>query len=222
MSTRVEKSTTVNVPVRQAYDQWTQFEEFPQFMDGVESVTQVEDDRIAWVAEIGGVRRRWEARILEQVPDRTVAWAATEGTTNAGAVTFEEHGGGKTSVTLVLDYEPEGFVENVGDVLDVVARQAEADLERFKEFIESEGGATGASRGSVGSPGADGTASGAEQDEPAQEGSTLQAGAGWTSATPEGGAVRMLSEQEIEHLAVSSPPTETSQPSATTDPGEQR
>ena len=222
MGTRVEKSTTVKVPVRQAYNQWTQFEEFPQFMNGVESVTQFEDDRLAWVAEIGGVRRQWEARIIEQVPDRKVAWAAIQGTTNAGAVTFEELGGGQTSVTLLLDYEPKGLVEKAGDALDVVERQAEADLERFKAFIESEGEGTGAWRGSIGAPGAAGTPSGTNQDEPAHEGGTTNAGAGWTSATPAGGAVRMLSEEEIEQLAISSPPTATSQPRATTDRAEDR
>ena len=217
MSTRVEKSTTVNVPVRRAYDQWTQFEEFPQFMNGVESVTQVEDDRLDWVAEIAGVRRHWEARILEQVPDRKVAWTATQGTTNAGAVTFEELGGGQTSVTLVLDYEPEGLVEKVGDALNVVERQAEADLERFKAFIESKGDATGAWRGSVGTPGTAGTASGRTQNEPAPEGWTGKAGAGWTSAAdiPGVGPVRMLSEDEIEQGANTSPRTTTSQPRTT-------
>ena len=157
MSTRVEKTIMVNVPVSRAYNQWTQFEEFPQFMDGVQSVTQLSDDRLEWVAEIAGVKRQWEARIVEQVPDRKVAWAATEGATNAGAVTFEDAGGDQTSVTLVLEYEPEGLVEKVGDTLNVVERQAEGDLERFKTFIESEGYATGAWRGSVGTPGAAGT-----------------------------------------------------------------
>jgi uncharacterized membrane protein len=149
MTTNVEKSVLVNVPVSTAYNQWTQFEEFPQFMSGVTSVTQLGDDRLEWVAEIAGVKRRWEARILEQVPDRKVAWAATEGATNAGAVTFEDVGGGQTSVHLSLSYEPEGVVEKVGDKLNVVEKQAEGDLQRFKEFIESEGYATGAWRGSV-------------------------------------------------------------------------
>ena len=151
MSTRVEKTVLVNVPVSRAYNQWTQFEDFPQFMGGVQSVSQLSDDRLEWVAEIAGVRRQWQARILEQVPDRKVAWAATEGATNAGAVTFEDLGGDQTSVTLTLEYEPEGVVEKVGDKLNVVENQAERDLERFKEFIESEGYATGAWRGSVGS-----------------------------------------------------------------------
>ena len=149
MTTRVEKTVMVNVPVSRAYNQWTQFEEFPRFMGGVQSVTQLSDDRLEWVAEIAGVKRQWEARILEQVPDRKVSWAATEGATNAGAVTFEDVGGDQTSVHLVLEYDPEGLVEKVGDKLNVVENQAEGDLERFKEFIESEEYATGAWRGSV-------------------------------------------------------------------------
>ena len=157
MTTRVEKSILVNVPVSTAYNQWTQFEDFPQFMGGVKSVTQLEDDRLEWVAEIAGVRRRWTARVLEQVPDRKVAWAATEGATNAGAVTFEDVGGGQTSVHLFLEYEPEGLVEKVGDKLNIVENQAEADLDRFKAFIEAEGYATGAWLGSVSEGAAVGT-----------------------------------------------------------------
>src|SRR5215211_692481 len=161
MTTKVEKQILVSVPVSTAYNQWTQFEDFPQFMGGVERVTQLSDDRLEWVAEIAGVRRRWEAKILEQVPDRKIAWAATEGATNAGAVTFEDAGSGQTSVNLSLEYEPEGLVENVGDKLNIVDNQAERDLERFKAFIESEDYATGAWRGSiregarVGTPGVD-------------------------------------------------------------------
>lgn len=150
MTTTVDKSLMVNVPVSVAYNQWTQFEDFPQFMGGVKKVTQLDDARLQWVAEIAGVKREWEARILEQVPDRKVAWAATEGATNAGAVTFEDLGGGQTSVHLHLEYEPEGLVEKVGDKLNVVENQAEKDLERFKAFIEDEGYATGAWRGTVG------------------------------------------------------------------------
>ena len=150
MTTKVEKSILVNVPVSTAYNQWTQFEDFPRFMGGIKSVTQLSDDRLEWVAEIAGVRRKWEAKILEQVPDQKIAWAATEGATNAGAVTFEDVGGGQTSVRLSLEYEPEGLVEKVGDKLNVVANQAEGDLDRFKAFIESEEYATGAWRGSVG------------------------------------------------------------------------
>src|SRR3954454_21179593 len=144
MTTKVEKSILVNVPVGAAYNQWTQFEHFPECMSGVQRVRQLGDDRLEWVAEISGVKRRWEARILEQVPDRKVAWAATEGATNAGEVTFEDVAPGQTSVHLTLEYEPEGLVEKVGDALNVVENQAEGDLERFKAFIESESYATGA------------------------------------------------------------------------------
>ncbi|GIG34827.1 SRPBCC family protein [Cellulomonas pakistanensis] len=153
MTTKVEESVLVNVPVSVAYNQWTQFEDFSRFMGGVKSVTQLSDDRLKWVAEIAGVKREWEARILEQVRDTKVAWAATEGATNAGAVTFEDLGGGQTSVHLSLEYEPEGLVEKVGDKLGVVENTAAKDLERFKAFIEDEGYATGAWRGEV-NPGA--------------------------------------------------------------------
>jgi ribosome-associated toxin RatA of RatAB toxin-antitoxin module len=157
VTTKVEKSILVNVPVGTAYNQWTQFEDFPQFMGGIKSVKQLEDDRLEWVAEIAGVRRQWTARIVEQVPDRKVAWAATEGATNAGEVTFEDVGGGQTSVHLALEYEPEGLLEKVGDKLNIVENQAEGDLDRFKAFIEAEGYATGAWRGSVNEGAAAGT-----------------------------------------------------------------
>ena len=174
MTTKVEKSILVNVPVSTAYNQWTQFEDFPQFMGGVKSVTQLDDDRLEWVAEIAGVRRQWTARILEQVPDQKVAWAATEGATNAGAVTFEDVGGGQTSVHLSLEYEPEGLLEKVGDKLNIVENQAEADLDRFKAFIEAEGYATGAWRGSVNEGAAVGTPGVAEAS--SSQGDTGKAG----------------------------------------------
>ena len=157
MSTRVEKRILVNVPVSTAYNQWTQFEDFPHFMGGVKKVTQLSDDRLEWVAEIAGVKRKWEARILEQKPDQKVAWAATEGATNAGSVEFEDVGGGQTSIKLFIDYEPEGLVEKIGDKLHVVEHQAEADLKKFKAFIEDEGYASGAWRGSVNEGGSVGT-----------------------------------------------------------------
>jgi carbon monoxide dehydrogenase subunit G len=163
VATHVERSIEVEVPVRTAYDQWTQFEEFPQFMSGVQEVRQIGDAMTHWVAEIAGVRREWDAAILEQVPDQKVAWAATTGATNAGAVFFTDVGSGRTRVRLTLDYEPEGIVERIADVLDVVERQAVADLDRFKEFIESRGSATGGWRGTVdeGDVGGSGSAAGA-------------------------------------------------------------
>ncbi|SNS51468.1 Polyketide cyclase / dehydrase and lipid transport [Geodermatophilus saharensis] len=149
MTTKVEKSIQVDVPVRTAYDQWTQFEDFPHFMGGVKEVRQLDDRRLHWVAEIAGVRRQWEAAVLEQVPDQKVAWAATGGATNAGAVRFEPAGAGSTIVYLELEYEPEGLVEQVGDKLGIVERQVRSDLERFKALVESQGYASGAWRGSI-------------------------------------------------------------------------
>ncbi len=161
MTTKAEKSIQVDVPVSTAYDQWTQFEDFPYFMGGVKEVHQHGDQNLHWVAEIAGVRREWEATILQQVPNETIAWAAREGATNAGAVRFEPVGASSTLIHLSLEYEPEGLVENVGDRLGIVERQVESDLQRFKALVESEGYATGAWRGTinpgldVGTPGAD-------------------------------------------------------------------
>src|SRR3954470_2132264 len=149
MSTKVEKSIQVDVPVTTAYNQWTQFEDFPYFMGGVKDVHQYDDQRLHWVAEIAGVRREWEAGILEQVPDRKIAGPARGGGTNGGGVRFEPAGANSTIVSLELEYEPEGVVEQVGDKLGIVERQARSDLERFKALVESQGYATGAWRGSV-------------------------------------------------------------------------
>jgi uncharacterized membrane protein len=151
--TTIEASVEVHVPVRTAYDQWTQFEEFPQFMDGVESVEQVDDTHLHWVAEIAGVRREWDAEITEQHPDERVAWRATDGADNAGVVTFHHLDDATTKVMLQLDFDPDGFVEQVGDKLGIVTARAKGDLERFKEFIEERRSETGAWRGQVGRPG---------------------------------------------------------------------
>ena len=163
MTTKVQKSITVDVPVTMAYNQWTQFEEFPQFMGGVQKVEQLDDRRLRWVAEIAGVKREWYAEILEQRTDEKIAWAATEGATNAGAVRFTAAGPDKTLVTLDLEYEPEGLVEKAGDALNIVERQAQADMEKFKTFIESRSMETGSWRGEVegqaGIPGVESAAS---------------------------------------------------------------
>ncbi len=149
MTIRVEKSLEVDVPIRTAYNQWTQFEEFPRFMGAVREVRQLDDQRMHWVAEIAGVTREWDAKILEQVPDRKVAWAATEGAANAGAVHFQPVDTDRTMVKLSLEYEPEGIVEKAGEKLHLVERQAESDLGRFKEYIESRGVETGGWRGTI-------------------------------------------------------------------------
>ena len=146
---QILESIDVEVPVRTAYDQWTQFEEFPRFMDGIESVRQLDDTHLEWTADIAGMDKRWTAEITEQTPDQRIAWKATEGATNAGVVTFHRLDDRQSRVTLQLDVEPDGPVESVGDTLGFVQRRAKGDLERFKAFIEDRGVATGAWRGEV-------------------------------------------------------------------------
>jgi uncharacterized membrane protein len=145
----VEKSIEVNVPVSTAYNQWTQFEDFPRFMEGVEEVRQVDDKRLQWHADIGGKDERWEAEITSQVPDEKIAWRSISGAENAGIVTFHPIDGDRTEVHLRIEYQPEGIVETAGDLLGLVSSRVEGDLERFKSFIESRGAETGAWRGHI-------------------------------------------------------------------------
>jgi len=145
----LEKSIDVNVPVHTAYNQWTQFEEFPEFMEGVKEVTQLDDRRLHWRAEVGGKLKEWDAEITEQVPDQRIAWRSTTGPYNAGVVTFHRLSDDKTRIMLQLEYGPENFVESVGDMMGVVSSRISGDLRRFKEFIESRGRETGAWRGEV-------------------------------------------------------------------------
>jgi uncharacterized membrane protein len=145
----VVESIDVKVPVSTAYNQWTQFEEFPRFMEGVKSVTQTDDTHLHWVAEIAGNEEEWDAEVTEQHADERVAWRATSGAENAGVVTFHRIDDETTRVTLQMDVEPEGVVENVGTALGFLDRRVKGDLERFKEFIESRGSETGAWRGEV-------------------------------------------------------------------------
>jgi uncharacterized membrane protein len=145
----IEQSIEVNVPVSTAYNQWTQFEEFPKFMEGVESVTQLDDTHLRWVAEIAGKRHEWRAEISEQRPDERVAWHATEGKKNAGVVTFHRLNDNQTRVMIQMDWEPEGAVEQAGAAVGADDRRVKGDLERFKQLIESRGQETGAWRGEV-------------------------------------------------------------------------
>jgi len=145
----VTKSIEVNVPVHVAYNQWTQFEEFPQFMEGVQEVRQLDDKRLHWRAEIGGKTEEWNAEITEQVPDKRIAWTSTSGAQNDGVVAFRSTGSGTTEVTLQLSYQPEGMTEKMGDAMGMVDRQVEGDLKRFKEFIEMRGQSTGGWRGTI-------------------------------------------------------------------------
>jgi uncharacterized membrane protein len=147
---RVEESIDVNVPLTTAYNQWTQFEEFPRFMEGVESVTQVDDTHLRWVAEIGGKRHEWEAEIIEQKPDQRVAWRALDGHYNSGTVSFERLTTDDTTrITVVMEHETEGMLETLGTALGSDSRRVKGDLERFKEFVEGRGVESGAWRGEV-------------------------------------------------------------------------
>jgi len=145
----IEKSIDVHVPVHIAYNQWTQFEEFPRFMEGVEEVKQLDEKRLHWRANVGGKEKQWDAIISEQTPDQRIAWHNTTGSTNAGAVTFHRINDDTTRIMLQLEYDPEGVVENVGDLIGVVSRRVQGDLQRFKDFIEARGTETGAWRGTI-------------------------------------------------------------------------
>jgi len=149
MGSAIEKSIEVEVPVRTAYNQWTQFEEFPQFMEGVREVRQLDDTHLRWRANVGGVEKTWEAEITEQIPDARIAWHNVSGAKNAGVVTFHRLGDDRTKIMLQMEYEPEGLIENAGDFIGVASLRIKSDLERFKEFIESRGHETGGWRGGV-------------------------------------------------------------------------
>ncbi len=146
---RVVKTIDVDVPVSVAYNQWTQFEEFPSFMEGITVVEQLDNKRLYWRSEIGGKVKEWTAEIAEQRPDECIAWHSTSGVRNAGRVRFESLGSEKTRIELIMDYEPEGPLEGAADWLGVVSSRVHGDLERFKKFIESRGEATGAWRGKI-------------------------------------------------------------------------
>jgi uncharacterized membrane protein len=147
---RIEKSIDLAVPVRTVYNQWTQFEDFPRFMEGVKSVHQLDDKRLDWKAEVAGKDLAWTAEIVEQVPDRRIAWRSTSGAKNAGTVSFAPSADGRgTRVTLALEYEPEGGTEKVGSALGVVSARVEGDLRRFEKFIEARGRETGGWRGEI-------------------------------------------------------------------------
>ncbi len=145
----VKESIDVTVPVSTAYNQWTQFEEFPKFMEGVESVTQIDDTHLRWVAEVGGERREWRAEIVEQVPEEKLAWRAIEVNGPNGIVTFEPLGEEKTLITVEMSYEPEGLKETLGAKIGLDSRQVREDLQRFAALVETLGGETGAWRGEV-------------------------------------------------------------------------
>jgi uncharacterized membrane protein len=149
MAKTVEESIDLEVPVSTAYNQWTQFEEFPKFMASVESVRQVDDTHLRWRALVGGKMKEWDAEITEQIPDKRIAWRSTGGVPNAGVVTFHKIGENRTRVMLQMDYTPDGLVEKVGDTVGAVKLTTKGNLKKFKRLVEARGVETGAWRGAV-------------------------------------------------------------------------
>lgn len=146
---RVEKQIEVNVPAEVAYDQWTQFESFPSFMDGVKRVVQTGDKTLNWSAMVGGKLEEWTAEIVDQMPNERIAWRSTGGAQNEGAVLFESRGPARTLVTLIIEAQPDGLVEHIGDAAGFLDRQVQGDLEHFKAFIEARRVPTGAWHGEI-------------------------------------------------------------------------
>ena len=147
--TTIQKTIDVPVPVREAYNQWTQFESFPHFMEGVEEVRQMDDRHLHWRARVGGRPVEWDAEITEQIPDKRIAWRSTTGRANAGVVDFHRLADDRTQVSLQMEAEPEGVTESVGDKLGILDRQVEGDLKRFRDYIADRGTADGEWRGDV-------------------------------------------------------------------------
>jgi uncharacterized membrane protein len=146
---RITKTFEINAPVRKVYNQWTQFEDFPRFMDGVKEVRQLDDTHLHWKARIAGKEKEWDAEIVEQVPDQRIAWRSTAGVLNTGTVRFEQLGQDRSRVHLTMEYEPKGLIENVGDSMGMVDRKVDKAVEDFKKLIEQRGQETGAWRGEV-------------------------------------------------------------------------
>jgi len=144
----ITESKVIDHDVHTVYNQWTQFEDFPRFMEGVERVQQLDDRRLHWVADFGGSTHEWDAEITEQVPDQRIAWRSTDGKTNIGEVRFRPAETGKTEVTVEMGWEPEGLKEKIGGALGMDDRQIKSDLDRFESLLDERGGReTGAWRG---------------------------------------------------------------------------
>lgn len=145
----IEKDIVVNAPLRTVYNQWTQFEEFPKFMEGVKSVRQLGEKRLQWSAEVMGKHLDWTAEIVQQIPDQRITWKSTSGAPNGGSVAFSAQNPNETKIVLRMEYEPEGVAETAGSALGFVNARVAGDLNRFKKFIEERGSATGEWRGEI-------------------------------------------------------------------------
>ena len=147
--TTVTETILVEAPLSAVYNQWTQFEEFPRFMEGVERVEQLDDTRLHWVAKVGGKRAEWDAKILSQEPDERISWESEDGKQTRGIVTFQELGTSQTRIQLAMTYVPEGVLEHAGSAIGLDARRIRGDLQRFKEQIEAKGVESGGWRGTI-------------------------------------------------------------------------
>ena len=145
----IEQSIEIDAPLRTVYDQWTQFEEFPMFMEGVHEVRQIDDKRLHWVADVAGRRHEWNAEIHEQIPDQLISWRSISGAYNEGTIRFEALPENRTEVRVHINYEPDGTVEKIGTALGLASARVKGDLKRFKLFIETRGAETGAWRGEI-------------------------------------------------------------------------
>jgi uncharacterized membrane protein len=145
----VQESIEVNVPLSTAYNQWTQFEQFPNFMQSVHEIRQLDDRHLHWRADVAGKEKEWDVEITEQIPDKRIAWRSISGVANGGAVTFHKISDSTTRIMLQMDYQPEGPLETIGDAIGAVRMEARSNLQRFKEMLENRGRETGAWRGSV-------------------------------------------------------------------------
>ena len=148
-SSSITESIEVNVPVRTAYNQWTQFEDFPQFMKSVHEIRQLDDKHLHWRANVAGEEKEWDVEITEQIPDKRIAWRSITGVANAGVVTFHKISDTCTRIMLQMDYTPEGPMEKLGDAMGAVRMEARSNLTNFKEMLEQRGSETGAWRGKI-------------------------------------------------------------------------
>ena len=146
----IEESIEINVPVRSAYNQWTQFEEFPKFMKNVLEIRQLDDKHLHWRAKVGLEEKEWDAEITEQIPDKRIAWRSVSGPRNGGVATFHKISDNVTRIMLQMDYEPDGALEKLGDAMGAVRMEARTGLQSLKEMLEQRGSETGAWRGKIG------------------------------------------------------------------------
>lgn len=149
MDSSIVETIEINVPVRSAYNQWTQFEDFPQFMASVHEIRQLDDKHLHWKANVAGEEKEWDVEITEQIPDKRIAWQSTTGVPNGGVATFHKISDNECRVTVQMDYQPEGALEKIGDAFGAVRMELRGNLQKFKEMLESRGKETGAWRGSI-------------------------------------------------------------------------